>query len=194
MAGSPPRGLKIPAGRRAELVLPTSVIFADLVPVVATFLIKDFAQFRVEGHVGISTPIGIVRLPFAKEGQLEVPKVPEIRVGSPRVANLSLTGATLQLPITLASRNSYELPVSGLEGGVSIGRATVGNISSGDLGRLSPREQRQVTVSLNVDFLRSLEAANAIRQGKGQLSLAAQLHSGGGAVPVSASQLVSFIR
>ena len=46
-----------------ELVFPANVKFADIVPVVETFLNKDQALFRVQGSVGIDTPIGVI--PFS---------------------------------------------------------------------------------------------------------------------------------
>src|SRR5262249_19861629 len=52
VAGSPPQGLTIPSSGSRELVFPANVKFADVAPVVQTFLTKDTASYRAEGSIG----------------------------------------------------------------------------------------------------------------------------------------------
>ncbi|MBI3182817.1 MAG: LEA type 2 family protein [Myxococcales bacterium] len=194
VAGKPPAGLTIPARGSSELVFPANVKFADIAPLVQTFLTQDYARYRAEGHLGVQTPIGILKLPLSYEGQFEVPKLPEVQLGSPRIANLSLQGATLELPLTVTSRNSFELPIGGLSGSLAIAGANVGNLSTGEVGVLPGRGTRQLNLPITVNFASARAAAAALAQGSGTVSFNGQLQSGGALIPISFSQHLSFRR
>jgi LEA14-like dessication related protein len=193
VAGAPPDGLKIGANKSTDLTFPANVKFADIVPVVQTFLTKDMAAYRVEGSLGVDTPIGVVKLPLSREGQFEVPKVPAIEMGSPRVTNLSLTGATLELPLKVTNRNSYDLPITGVTGSLAIAGANVGSVNTGDLGALAAKAVREMVLPLRINFAQSgVAAASALRGGAANVALKAQVHSGGMAIPFNVSQQLSF--
>jgi LEA14-like dessication related protein len=87
VAGRPPQGLTIPASGTAEVVLPANVRFADVAPVLETFLNKDVASYRARGVLGIETPLGIVTLPIEKEGTFPVPKLPTVVLQQPRLSS-----------------------------------------------------------------------------------------------------------
>jgi LEA14-like dessication related protein len=193
IAGKPAQGLEIPANGRTELVFPADVKFQDLAQTVGVFLDKDVATYRAEGHLGIKTPIGVIRIPLSKEGTFEVPKLPALEFDSPRIKNLSLTGATLEIPLRLTNRNSFPLPVAALTGQLSIGGARVGSISNNAVGILSAKGTQTVTLPVTINFLNAVSAANAIRQGKAQISLDGQLQSGQANLPISLSELHNLL-
>ncbi len=195
VAGAPQQGLQIPANGQAELRFPANVKFADVVGVVETFLTKDTARYRAEGSLGVQTPVGVLKLPLVKQGEFEVPKVPQVAFGNPRVSNLTLAGATVEFPLTVTNRNTFPLPVNGVAGTVAVGGANIGTLSTGDLGALDGKGTRQVSLPLQVNFLSAAGAAvQAIRGGNAQVQFNAQLQSGQQRLPIRVDQLVNFIR
>jgi LEA14-like dessication related protein len=195
VAGTPPKGLNIPARGKSDLVFPANIKFADIAPVVQTFLNKDTAQYKAQGSVGIQTPLGVLRFPLEHEGTFEVPKVPQVQFESPRITNVTLQGATVEFPLTVRNRNSFPLPVGGISGALKVAGASVGNLSTGDLGMLEPSGTRQLTLPLKINFLSAAAAANALRSGgNAQVKLDGQLLSGGQNVPLDISQLLNFRR
>lgn len=192
VAGSPRRGLTIPADNRADLTFPAQLKFAELAPTLGVFLNQDTAKYRAEGHIGVKTPIGVIKFPLKKEGSFEVPKVPQVEFQQPQVTHLSLSGATLSIPLKLTNRNSFPLPVAGITGQLAIGGANIGNINTGEVGLLAGRGTQTVNLPVTVNFSSALAAANAIRQGKGQVALSGNLVSGGATVPIVLSQLKDF--
>ena len=194
VAGKPRNGLQIPASGRTELVFPADVKFQEIVPALGTFLNKDTATYRAEGHIGVKTPIGVLKFPISKEGTFEVPKLPTLQFEPPRITNISLAGATLEIPLKLTNRNSFPLPIGGVTGQLKIGGANVGNISTGSLGALEGRGSQVVKVPVTINFASALQAANAIRQGKGQLALTGQLQSGTASLPINLSEFENFLR
>jgi LEA14-like dessication related protein len=194
VAGSPPKGLNLPARGKSELVFPANVRFADIAPVVQTFLNQDTARYRAQGSLGIQTPIGVLRFPLEHEGTFEVPKVPQVQFESPRITNITLQGATVEFPLTVRNRNTFPLPVGGISGALKVAGANVGTLSTGDLGLLEGSGTRQLVLPLNINFLRAASAATALRSGNAQVKLEGQLVSDGQSVPLDITQLLNFQR
>jgi hypothetical protein len=59
---------------------------------------------------------------------------------------------------------------------------------------LSAKGTQTVTLPVTVNFLNAVSAANAIRQGKGQITLDGQLQSGQANLPISLSELHNLLR
>ena len=195
VAGTPPKGLNIAARGKSELVFPANVKFADIAPVVTTFLTQDTARYKAQGSVGIKTPIGVLRFPLEHEGTFEVPKIPQVQFEAPRIANVSLQGATVEFPLVVKNRNSFPLPVACFSGALKVAGSNVGQLSTGDLGMLEPGGTRQVTLPLSINFLSAASAANALRSGgNAQVKWDGRLVSGGQNVPLDVSQLLNFRR
>ncbi|MFZ5439974.1 MAG: LEA type 2 family protein [Myxococcota bacterium] len=195
VAGAPPNGMQIGANSTSQLHFPAGIKFADIAQVVEVFLTRENATWRAEGGLGVQTPIGVIRLPIAKDGVFEVPKVPEVVFGNPRVTNLSFNGATVEFPLTVTNKNTYALPISGLTGNLAIAGSNVGTLSTGGFGDMSGKGAKQVTLPLNINFLSAAGAAvNAIRGGNAQVTFNAQLQSGQQSVPLQVNQLLTFVR
>ncbi len=194
VAGAPRKGIQLKAKGRSDLVFPANVRFADIVPVVETFLTKDRATFKIQGSVGIDTPVGVLSFPLEREGTFEIPKIPNVQFQSPRITNLTLSGATVEFPLTITNRNSFPLPIAGLSGDLKVAGASVGTLSTGNLGTLDGSGSRQITLPLQINFLRAASAASALRSGNGQVSLSGRLTSGAQSVPLNIGQLLQFRR
>ncbi len=194
VAGSPPNGLQLAPNGVTELTFPASVRFAELAPVLVTFLTQDKARFQARGTLGLDTPIGLLKLPLEKEGEFEVPKVPALSLGMPRIASMTFQSASLELPLSLTNRNSYPLPIGAIGGSFTLGGSAIGTLSSNELGWLQPGETKSLTLPLSFSLANALSAARALQSGSGTLGFEGQLQSGGVAIPVRLSQLVSFRR
>ncbi len=194
VAGRPRKGLQIRPSDKAELTFPAELKFADLASTALAFLNQDTAKYRAEGSIGIETPLGIIKLPMRKEGVFEVPKVPAFTLDRPVIKSLNLTSATIEIPLKLTNKNSFPLPLTGLAGNIHIGGAQVGTVNAGQLGLLPAKGTHTVALPVTVDFTRALQAANAIRQGRGRVQLSANLTSGKGQVPVNVDSVLDFLR
>ena len=195
VAGAPQNGLQIAANGSSELHFPAAIKFQDVVAVVETFLTKDTASWRAEGSLGVSTPIGVIKFPIAKEGQFEVPKLPEIVFGNPRVGNIGFQGATIEFPMTVTNKNTYALPIAGVTGNLAIAGSNVGTLSTGNLGAMEGKGAKQVSLPLTISFLGAAGAAmSAVQGGNAKVTFTASVQSGAQAVPIKIDQLVNFLR
>ena len=195
VSGAPSGGLALGAAATSELHFPAAIRFADLVGVVEAFLNKDTAIYRVEGRLGFNTPIGVLVLPLSQDGTFEVPKVPQVAFGSPRVGAVGLGGATVEFPLLVTNRNTYALPISEVQGTLSIGGAPVGTLSTGNLGALTGKGTRTVSMPLNINLISAAGAVmTAVQGGNAQLGFHAQVQSGRIGVPLTVQQMVDFVR
>jgi LEA14-like dessication related protein len=193
--GKPPEGLAIPANGKADLTLPASFKFADLGQAVATVLAKGSAGYKAEGTLGLKTPIGVVRVPLSHEGTFTLPSMPGIALGTPRLTNVALDHATVELPVTLTGKGSLPVPLQALQAAVTIGGAHIGEVSAKDLGTLEPGASRSVTLPLTVPFSGAFEAAQAIMKGGTvPIALQGQLQSGPVPVPFALTTTAQFRR
>ncbi len=195
VAGAPAAGLQIAPMGASDLHFPAGVKFVDLANVVETFLTKDTAKYRAEGGIGVQTPIGVLKFPIAKTGDFEVPKIPLVTFGNPKVSGLTLTGATIEFPLQVTNKNSFALPINQVLGNIKVGSANIGQISTGDLGAMEGKGTRTVTLPLSVNFLSAAGAVvQAINGGNAQLAFDAKVQSGSQQVPFNVNQLVSFVK
>ena len=195
VAGAPPAGLQISPMGASDLHFPAGIKFIDLANVIETFLTKDTAAYRAEGGIGVQTPIGVIKFPIAKSGDFEVPKIPAVVFGNPKVSGVTLTGATIEFPLTVTNKNSFSLPINGLLGNIAVGNANIGQISTGDLGAMDGKGTRTVNLPLKVNFISAAGAVmQAINGSNAQLKFDAQLQSGPQAVPLNVNQIVSFVK
>jgi len=194
VAGKPAAGLRIAPGGSSDVVLPAQVRFAYVGDSIAAVLRQEQLPYRAEGHIGVSTPIGVLPIAFSKEGTLPLPRIPSVELQPPRIAELSLTQATLDVPLTLLNPNSFPLPLGSVVGDLSIDGTGVGRIAAPDLGRIEARGTRTVAVPVTVRFAQALTAARALREGRARVALDGQLSSGGASVPVHVERDVDFTR
>ncbi|HYV64751.1 MAG TPA: LEA type 2 family protein [Myxococcales bacterium] len=194
VAGNPAGPVRIEGGGSSDVVLPAQIRFADLGDSLAAVLQREQLPYRAEGHLGVSTPLGVVPLGFSKEGTFPVPRLPTVTLQSPRIAALSLTQAVLDVPLTLMNPNSFPLPLGAVTGNFRIEGAEVGRIASPELGSLEARKTRTVAVPVTVRFAEALAAARAVREGRARVALDGILSSGGASVPVHVEREVDFTR
>jgi len=178
VAGRPPDGLTIPSSGSRELVFPANVKFADVAPVLETFLTKENASYRAEGSLGLKTPIGIIPIPLKQEGTFPVPKLPQVVLQPPRLKEVTLTSATLELPLLITNPNEFGLPINGLTGTVIVAGSRVGTVSGPDLGHIAPKAQQPVNLPITFNFAQAAAAATALRRGQATVAFDAEVRSG----------------
>lgn len=193
VAGKPPNGFKVAANGTSQVTFPAQVQFADLGAVLETFLNKSAANYEAAGHVGVDTPIGVLTFPLDKKGTFPVPKVPAVAFRSPKVTHLSVSGASLEIPLTVTNHNPFALPVGEVAGDLKIGGVSVGQIRSGGLGSLTSNQTRTVTLPVKVSFTSAtLGLLSALQSGSQPVQFTGGLQSGSANVPVGVSQLLAI--
>lgn len=194
-SGKPPDGLQIPADGFTDVTFPADVKFREIFPTVSTLLNKDTAQYEISGHIGLNTPLGVLKLPFTKSGTFEVPKAPRVALANPKVNGLSFSGASVSFPLTLTNKNSYPIPISNISGKLYIDDTEIADVSTGDLGELPPHGSKTVEMPVSISFLRAGDAVlNALHGGKANVRFDAKMRSGDVEEPLDLKEALQFLK
>lgn len=191
VSGRPAQGLRIPAEGRTQLRFPAKITFADLFATVAALAGKETAQYAARGAIALGSPVGPLRFPLQTEGRFEVPRAPELAIGAPRITELSLSSATIELPLEIKNRSPFPLNL-GLAGALALGGAKVASVAEGTVLAAAPRETTTVRVPLRLHFADAIGVARAGASGAAPLTFEGALSSGRVQLPLNVTQLLAF--
>jgi LEA14-like dessication related protein len=193
VSGKPPHGLAVKAASSTDLIFPAKIKFKDIASVVQVFLEKDTASYRASGEIGVQTPIGVIKLPLSYQSTFPVPKVPSFKFQSPKIQNISLTGARISFPVLITNRNKFALPLGAFSAGFSVAGVKVGSAAASMPKEFAAGQGQVVEMPVDIDFLQAGAAvANAIRNKRAQVKLDGALKSGTLSLPINLSENLSF--
>src|SRR5262249_38408351 len=128
---------------------------------------------------------GIIEVPLSHSGQFPVPKLPDVSLGAPQVGPIDISGASFSLPLNIANKNGFELPVNGLNYSLTVAGQPL--LTAGaNPGNLPATQRGPVPPSPATAFLRAgLAIATAIRGGAATVGLSGSLDLGGSRLPLT---------
>jgi len=195
VAGAPQNGLQIPAHGSAEVTFPAKVHWNEIAPALEALFAQDQVHYKASGTVGLNSPIGVVELPLEHEGTFGAPKMPVFEIGSPRITGLSLTSASLSIPLKIKNSNGFPLPLGGVLGDVSLAGSHVGHISLPEAAPVPAGNETTILIPLDVNFLSAgTAAAQAIRTGIAEVKIDATLNAAGTTLPFKVAKTVELQR
>lgn len=164
VSGESDRKLRVAAQGSEPVRLPLTLTFAELAEGVALLLSdRDTVPYRLGVGFGVMTPVGEVRIPIRNEGDVPLPKLPEVSFGDIRLAQMSLRGARLEISMNVRNRGSFPIRPEGLRYDLALAGVSV---SSGDqrLPEIGAEAAQRVVVPVQLDFLRvGVAAVEAVR-------------------------------
>jgi LEA14-like dessication related protein len=183
LAGELPAGVQIPARGSAPLVVPVRLRYRDLSEVLEILAARDQVGYRVSGHAGIDTPIGIVDLAFEHQGWAPVPRPPSFAVESARVTSASATQVGLALRLRVHNANGFPLPVGRLQCAVAVSGTPVASADALPLAGVPPEGSAVFELPLNIQIFGAARAAALALSGE-PLEIAVTGAAGYGSVRV----------
>lgn len=164
-AGDQNKGIKIGANARSPVTLPFSVKFVDLAQSLATlFSSKQQVPYDLAVGFGLNTPIGPIRLPAKVDGNVPLPKLPEVKVANVRMGNLSVSGAEIIFDLNVQNKSQFPLRLEGLNYGVEIAGAQVGS-GNAQVPAMAANAAATTQVPIRLNFLSAGAAVvNVVRK------------------------------
>jgi len=115
----------ISASSNNQVKVPVKINFLDLYQSISALVNKDHATYKLNGNIHFDIPfLGQIKIPFEKNGDLPLLKIPKISVKGLRVKSISFASANLSLDVALENPNgflmmlknfSYNFSVDGLK-------------------------------------------------------------------------------
>jgi len=162
-------GIIIGAGQ-GELAFPVGLQFAEVYEMVEASKGEDTVPFVFSGSVGFDTAIGPIDLPFNAEGDFPALRTPKVTLAALKVADLSWSGAALDIGIDVDNEHGSTLLFNNLDYGLRIEGQDVASGLVQQLGSANAGTTR-VDLPVNVDFLEAGAAAVSALSGSGQVDV-----------------------
>ena len=186
VAGAMKSGLAIPARGSAPLDIPVRVRYADVPGLLDAAFTRDELPFRIEGSAGLSTPIGVVGLPFSYAGRIPVPRLPSIALAGIALRSVSLDGISFDVKLEVRNPNGFQLPVGGLAYALRLGGSEVLGGARQVLGTVPANGKSAVAIPVRIPFAQAADAAGKLmRGGQADVRLDGQASFGSVQLPVS---------
>jgi LEA14-like dessication related protein len=166
VAGAARSGLSIPARGSAPLEIPVRVRYGDVPGLVQTLFTRDELPFHVEGNAGLSTPIGVIGLPFSYTGKIPTPKLPHIALTGISLHGVSLDGLSFDVKLEVRNPNAFQLPVGGLAYALKLGGSEVLGGARQVLGTVPAGGKTSIAIPVKIPFARAADAAGKLMRGQ----------------------------
>jgi LEA14-like dessication related protein len=164
-AGELPGGLALPARGKAPLTVTSRVRYQDVPGIAALFGKRDSIRYRLSGAVGVRTTLGVLELPFSREGQLPVPHLPAFGLEGLRLRAVSFDRVSLEVRLRIANANGFPLPAGRLRSALSLAGGEVARVEGAGLSTVPAGGSAVVVIPIDLPLAGLGRAATDLVRG-----------------------------
>lgn len=147
--GTVDKPIRVAAGGSAPIEVPVHVNFMDLFNSINALALRDEVAYGLSGTFDVMG----VSIPYNTQGKLALPEFPEISVTSLTVSELGLSGARINVVLSVANPNEFAVAVDGLRYALETGGMTLVDGSTQSLPRIEKNDRLALSVPVELDFL-----------------------------------------
>lgn len=180
-SGEVPGGVEIKAKGTAPLTFPVHVRFQD-VPGIVSLLgtRKDAVRYKLGGHVGVRTPLGVLDVPMSHEDRLKLPSMPQFALDGISIRSLGFSEITFDVKLRVRNPNGFALPLGKLDYALAVGGASVARAAAVDVVPVAGGSSGVVAIPVRIDVASAgRAAADLARGGEVQVDLDGRANLGG---------------
>ena len=153
LTGEQPMGLQVAANGSSPVAVPVRLEFQQLMAAYQQLKHADKAGYQLDLGLGFDVPVlGDLRVPVSYSGELPIPKMPDLKVRSLDVQQLSMSGAKLLMQLEVDNPNAFSLFLNQLDYDLKLNGFQVGG---GQITRpvdLQQEGQGVISLPLTLDF------------------------------------------
>ncbi|MCU7842381.1 MAG: LEA type 2 family protein [Candidatus Thiodiazotropha sp. (ex Monitilora ramsayi)] len=153
LTGEQPMGLQVAANGSSPVAVPVRLEFQQLMTAYQQLKHADKAGYQLDLGLGFDVPVlGSLRVPVSYNGELPIPKMPDLKVRSLDVQQLSMSGAKLLMQLEVDNPNAFSLFLNQLDYDLKLNGFQVGG---GQITRpvdLKQDGQGVISLPLTLDF------------------------------------------
>lgn len=167
----------IPAGSSSVIHVPVKVSYASLLKLAQTVRPGQVVAYDANVKFSTNVPgIGAVSLPLNRKGELPVPMVPKVSIGSVQWGDVSLSKATATINLNVTNLNDFAVKMKQLNYDFGIGGKSVVNSKVTKAINFAKGQQQtlKIPISFNAMSL-GLGALNIIKSGKASYTMSGRL-------------------
>lgn len=154
LTGEQDRSTHIAAGASQTISLPIDVVFSDVLDILGSVSQRDSLAYQIKAGMGFDIPVvGRVRVPVSADGEVPIPKLPQISVSGLKADRLSLTSADLTLTLAMENPNVFGLLIDQFAYEFALDNNAVASGSVQQRVRMDEKGQALIQVPITLSFL-----------------------------------------
>ncbi|HEY9149084.1 MAG TPA: LEA type 2 family protein [Gammaproteobacteria bacterium] len=131
VAGESRERLKVAANGNGRMTLPLSLKYEEVFGGLEAMFKQETIRYNLSGDLDF----GLFRLPYSKQGVIELPSLPEVSIEKVAIDRMTLSGLDIGVALKLNNSNRFPIKLDGLDYGLKLGGTTVASGKS--LGPIS---------------------------------------------------------
>ena len=170
VSGTTAKAIKLKAAAISPIQLPVTLKFDDLKKLSGELSNKDKLAYDLQTTFNIMLPlIGKYAIPVSKQGELPVPKVPDIKLKGVKIKNLSFTTADLVAQVEVSNPNDFSMALKSFNYQLSINQQKWGQGKIAQSGNIPKKGKGVIDIPVQLNLLSIGSAAASLLQKKSPL-------------------------
>lgn len=120
--GSTDEGFRVAAGKTSQVTVPFSIGFKDVMKLLDTMGDSNTLRYEVDADMRLDAPVlNLFSIKSHKQGELDIPQLPEVSFSDLRVKNFNFTEAKFELEMKVKNPNSFGLDLKDIQYQFNVG-------------------------------------------------------------------------
>ena len=167
VSGVTAKAIKLKANGTSPVQLPVTLKFDDLKKLPGEIWDKDRLAYDLQTTFNIMLPIiGNYAIPVAKQGELPVPKVPDIKIKDVNIKKLNFTSADIVAQVEVNNPNDFSMVLKSFNYNLNINQKNWGQGEITQSSEIPKRGKGVIEIPLKLDLFSIGSAAVALLQNK----------------------------
>lgn len=170
VSGVTGQAVKLKANATSPVELPVTLKFEELNKLPGEIWQKDSVAYQLDTKFKISLPvIGDYSIPVSRQGELPVPRTPEVKIRNVKVVDLGFTSAEILARVEIINPNSFDLGISDLNYQLNIDEQRWGQGSIKQMKSIPKKGRGTIDIPVNLDLSAMGSTALKLLQDKSTL-------------------------
>jgi len=167
VSGVTAKAIKLKANGTSPVQLPVTLKFDDLKKLPGEIWDKDRLAYDLQTTFNIILPvIGNYAIPVAKQGELPVPKVPDIKIKDVKIKKLNFTSADIVAQVEVNNPNDFSMALKSFNYNLNINQKNWGQGEITQSSEIPKKGKGVIEIPLKLDLFSIGSAAVALLQNK----------------------------
>ncbi len=154
LKGNQQKNLQIKAGGKSSVDIPLSLTFAEIYKTFDSLKGADSIRYQLKMKLGINVPVlGVVTIPVSKTGYLPNLRLPSISLKSIKLKNIGLSGAQLDIGITLKNPNALSFTVNKLDYHLDVNGANWLSGLTDQAIKINKKGENEIHLPITLNFM-----------------------------------------
>lgn len=165
VSGVTAKAIELGANTTSPVQLPVTLKFDDLKKLPGELWNRDKLAYDLQTVFNITLPvIGNYAVPVSKQGELPVPRIPDIKIKDVKIKKLNFTSADLVAQVEVNNPNDFNLALKSFDYQLDINQSKWGQGEIKDSSKIPGKGKGVIEIPLKLDLLSIGSAAAALLQ------------------------------